>query len=358
MTTLYLTEPYSTITKDGDTLLVKIPANEEAGTPKRTQRIPLLKIDQVVVMGNSTVTTPAALALLERNADICFCDYWGKFKGRLSPPAGKNIYIRTAQFEAHQYYRQRVELGARFVRGKLHNQRTLLLRSNRKIEDEEQAAFVGGQADRIGRLIQEVDGLIVGEDAPPDARRPQKDSALGRLQGMEGAAAAAFFPAYARLLKQDLGFTKRKRRPPTDPVNALLSFGYVLLMNHVMSAVHIVGLDPYIGFLHSPGYGKPALALDLMEEMRTPVVESVVLSVINKQIVTGAHFEAQFGAYRLTGPGRKRFLQQFEQRLNTEIVHPYFGYKATYRRCLELQVRLLAKSLVGEIPHYKAFQVR
>ena len=126
MTTLYLTEPYSVVNKDGETLTVKIPANKETGAEARKVTIPLMKVEQVVVLGDSTVTTPALLALLEQNADICFCDYWGRFKGRLAPEVTKNVFVRTAQFRAHEAYRQRVALAARFVRGKLHNQRTLL----------------------------------------------------------------------------------------------------------------------------------------------------------------------------------------------------------------------------------------
>jgi CRISPR-associated protein Cas1 len=110
--------------------------------------------------------------------------------------------------------------------------------------------------------------------------------------------------------------------------------------------------------LHSEGYGKPALALDLMEEMRTPIADSVVMTVINKQILQSRHFDEQFGAITLTTAGRKIFLQQFEARLNTEIQHPVFGYKATYLRCLELQARLLAKYVMGEVPTYRAFQIR
>ncbi|MCB0186807.1 MAG: type I-D CRISPR-associated endonuclease Cas1 [Caldilineaceae bacterium] len=354
MTTLYLTEPYSVVNKDGDALTVKIPANKETGTEKRNVRVPMMKVDQVVVLGDSTVTTPALLALLEQNADICFCDYWGRFKGRLAPTVSKNVFVRAAQFRTHLAYPQRVALAARFVRGKLHNQRTLLLRSNRTLNDGQ----IAQDCETIGELLHEVDHLLIEEEAPPDPSRPQLQSALGTLQGMEGASAAAFFRSYGRLLKQDLGFRGRKRRPPTDPVNALLSFGYTLLMNHVMSAVQIVGFDPYIGYLHSAGYGKPSLALDLMEEMRTPIVDSIVLTVINKQILQAKHFEEQLGVYQLTAPGRKLYLQQFEQRLNTEIKHPIFGYKATYRRCLELQARLLAKFFTGEIPRYPPFQVR
>jgi CRISPR-associated protein Cas1 len=358
MTTLYLTEPYSVVRKDGESLIVKIPENKETNTPKRSVRVPMMKVDQVVVLGDSTVTTPALLALLERNADICFCDYWGRFKGRLAPSVSKNVYVRAAQFDAHRDYRRRVLLAARFVRGKLHNQRTLLLRGARNLDDADRSIRVSRAAETIGALIQEVDRLEVEEDGPLDPRRPQMKSALGALQGMEGAAGAGFFRGLKLLFKQPMGFEGRKRRPPTDPINSLLSFGYVLLMNHVFSALQIVGFDPYIGYLHSEGYGKPSLALDLMEEMRTPVVDSVVLTVINKQILQPHHFEEKFGVYTLNRQGRKLFLQQFEKRLNIEIQHPVFGYKATYRRCLELQARLLGKFLTGEIPAYKPFQIR
>ncbi|MCL4862365.1 MAG: type I-D CRISPR-associated endonuclease Cas1, partial [Caldilineaceae bacterium] len=358
MTTLYLTEPRSVVRKDGDTLAVKIPANKETGAAERTVRIPLLKVDQVVVLGDSTVTTPALLALLQQNADICFCDYGGRFQGRLTPSVSKNVFVRAAQFRSHEAYPRRVALAARFVRGKLHNERTLLLRSHRSLQEQDLADVVAGAAETLGNLIREVDRLEVEEEGPLDPARPQLQSALGALQGLEGAGAAAFFRGFRSLLKQDLGFTGRHRRPPTDPVNSLLSFGYTLLMNQVLSAVQIVGFDPYIGYLHSQGYGKPALALDLMEEMRTPIVDSVVLTVVNKQILQPKHFDAQLGVYQLTPAGRKLFLQQFEARLNTEIQHPVFGYKASYRRCLELQARLLAKSLLGEIPAYRPFQIR
>lgn len=358
MTTLYLTEPYSVVRKDGDTLLVKLPANAETGAEKRNVRVPLMKVEQVVVMGDSTVTTPALLALLEQNAEVCFCDYWGRFRGRLAPEVSKNVFVRTAQFRCHETYTQRVAVAARFVRGKLHNQRTLLQRSNRANSDGEVKAQLEEYVSQIAYMIGEVERLKIEEDGPPDPRRPQAGSALGALHGLEGAGAAAFFQGFRLLLKQSMGFDGRNRRPPTDPVNALLSFGYVLLMNHVLSAAQIAGFDPYVGYLHSEGYGKPALALDLMEEMRTPIVDSVVLTVINKQIIRTTHFEETMGVYRLTAAGRKLFLQQFEQRLNTEIQHPVFGYKVTYRRCLELQARLLAKALTGEVPDYRPFQIR
>ncbi len=138
----------------------------------------------------------------------------------------------------------------------------------------------------------------------------------------------------------------------------MLSFGYVLLSNQVSSAVSLVGLDPYVGFLHGSKYGKPALALDLMEEFRPVVVDSIVLTLINTGAIQPGDFEERLGAFRLTDAGRKTFLQKYEERLSTSIRHPTFGYNVTYRKAIELQTRLLGKWLVGEIPEYTPFLVR
>jgi CRISPR-associated protein Cas1 len=353
MTTLYLTEPRSLVKKDGDTLLVSIPADKQRDTEARKVRVPMMKVTQVVVMGDSTVTTPALLALLEQKAEISFCDYHGRFKGQLASPMSRNGQLRIAQYAAHVDYGRRVALAREFVAGKLANQRTLLLRSNRKLEDDAIKAAAATMQGVLADVQQ-----VVGVAEPADPVRPQADSAMGRLQGLEGAGSAAYFGVFSRLLRHDLGFQRRVRRPPTDPVNALLSFGYTLLLNNVLSAVAQVGMDPYVGYLHSSQYGKPALALDLMEEFRTPVVDSVVVTVINNRIVQAEHFSEELGAYRLSDAGRRRFLEAFEERLATSIEHPVFGYKASYRRCLELQERLAAKLVMGEIEQYTPFRVR
>ena len=354
MATLYLTEQRSLVRKDGDTLVVHIPADKEKRTEKRKVRVPLVKIDQVVVSGDSTITSPALLALLEQRTDVCFCSYYGNFRGRLSPEFSKNGLLRIRQHEVRGQYEQRVALARLFVQGKLSNQRTLLLRSNRKLEDEK----ITRAAASLKGIIEKVGAVSGAGEVTVDSSDPQKETPLGTLLGLEGAGAAVYFRVFGRLLKQEMGFRRRVKRPPKDPVNALLSYGYVLLMHKVMSAINIVGLDPYAGYLHSSQYGKPALALDLMEEMRTPVVESVVLTLINNRIIQRDHFKEEMGAYRLTEAGRRHFLQKFEERLTTIIQHPVFGYKATYRKCLELQVRLVAKTLMGEISAYVPFVVR
>jgi len=354
MTTLYLTEPHSTVRKDGDTLVVKIPANKERGTEARDVRVPLIKVEQVVVLADSTLTTPALLALLEQKADVCFCRYNGQFAGRLAGEFTRNGLLRVEQHRAHNDYQRRIALAQQFVAAKLANQRTQLLRTNRKLADSALATA----AEQLAGVIKSVKALVIPPDVAVDPVRPQADTPLGTLQGLEGAGSAIYFGAFPKLLRADFGFDGRRKRPPTDPINALLSFGYTLLTNNVLSAIGLVGLDPYVGYLHSSQYGKPALALDLMEEFRPVIVDSVVQTVINNRVLDQEDFVSELGAYRMTDAARRKFLVKFEERLSQEVEHPTFGYRATYRRCLELQVRLLAKALTGEIPGYRAFVAR
>ena len=356
MTTLYVTEPQSIVRKDGDTLLVTVPSDEKSGRAAHKVSIPLVKVDQVVVLGDSTLTAPALAALLEQRTEITFLGAYGDFRGRIVPAGSRNSLLRLAQFRAHEDPLRSLELARQFVSGKLSNLRTLLLRSNRKLKDEAVAAAAEGMHTILGQVnALESDGV-----PPADPGRPQVGTAWGSLQGLEGAATARYFGVFGRLLRSDAGlaFESRNRRPPRDPVNALLSYGYTLLLHQCSAALQIAGLDPYIGYLHSSQYSKPALALDLMEEFRGPVVDSVVLTLVNNRILQAGDFVAELGSYRLKDGPRRTFLVKFEERLNTEIEHPVFGYKATYRRCLELQARLLAKTLAGEVPNYPPFRVR
>lgn len=353
MATLYLTEQGTTVRYDQETLVVTIPAKED-GTPKRKVRIPLIKVDQVVVFGNVTLTTPALAALLTQGADICFCTRWGRFLGRLTGADGKNSLLRLEQRRVHDDPARSFILAKAFVVGKLANMRTLLMRANRKRGDSD----IEGAARRLKELLEQLAKLEWKPDTVVDAARPQAGTAYGTLLGIEGAGTEAYFGVFPRLLKEDWGFTGRHRRPPTDPVNALLSFGYVVLTNQVASAARIVGMDPYVGFLHSSQYGKPALALDVMEGFRPLIVDSVVLTVLNNGMLKRDDFEEEFGAWRLSERGRRLFLEKLEERLDTEIEHPVFGYKATYRRILELEVRLIAKWLRGEISEFRPFTVR
>jgi CRISPR-associated protein Cas1 len=180
------------------------------------------------------------------------------------------------------------------------------------------------------------------------------------ILGMEGAGSAVYFQRFGKLIiDQKLWpFANRIKRPPTDPVNSLLSFGYSLLTNQVASALQLVGFDHFVGYLHSSFYGRPSFALDLIEEFRPVIVDSVVLTLLNNRMLTPGDFVVELGAYRIKQERRKVFFTKFEERLNEEVIHPIFGYKATYRRCIELQARLVAKCLTGEIDEYPPFFIK
>jgi CRISPR-associated protein Cas1 len=353
MATLYLTEQQTVVKKEGDTLAVHMPENKATGQAKRKIRVPLTKIDRVVVQGNATLTSPAIAALMERRAEVTFLNQHGRFQGHLAPAFTKNGQLRLAQTAAHHDPRQSHHLTQAFILGKLHNMRTMLMRANRKRQNEPITSAVEGLKQTINDVEATVPDLVM-----PDLARPQANSVYGRLQGLEGKGTAHYFSCFAHLLNEPDLFHGRTRRPPRDPANALLSYGYTILLNQITSAICAVGLDPYIGYLHSSQYGKPALALDLMEEFRPLIVDSVVISIFNNSMIGRQHFVAEFGAFRLNDHGRRTFLTRLEARFDETIHHPTFGYKATYRRCLELQTRLLAKTLMGEIQHYPPFLVR
>ena len=215
----------------------------------------------------------------------------------------------------------------------------------------------------MGNLIRQLIALDIQVDkvqALANGDAGISGTPLETILGLEGAGSAAYFRCFEKLLadKEQWAFGGRVRRPPTDAVNALLSYGYTLLTSQAGSALQIVGFDQYVGYLHSSTYGRPALALDLMEEFRPLITDSVVLTVLNNRMLAPNDFIVELGAYRLKKEPRKLFLTRFEERLNEEITHPVFGYKVNYRRCIELQARLIAKYLTGEIAEYPAFTSR
>lgn len=356
MSTLYLTEQYSTLRLDDEVLVLKIPENKESGRKAEKKRVPLGKISQVVVFGNITLTTPAIQALLAQKCNISYLTAYGTYIGNILGCEHKHGNLRVLQNRAHDDPTARLHIAKTCVRAKLHNQRTLLLRANRSRD----VRFIAESAERIKNCIVQVDDLPDEDCHPPNPSRPQADTILGKLMGIEGAAASAYFSAYGALFNgewEDV-FTGRHKRPPTDPINALLSYGYVLLNSQAMSAAHLVGFDPYIGFLHSTDYGKPALSLDIIEMFRAPVVDSVVLNLLNNRMLQMRDFEETLGSWRLKDDARRLFLQKFEERLNETIKHPIFKTKVSYRRCLELQFRLLSRWLLEEIKRFREFHVR
>jgi CRISPR-associated protein Cas1 len=350
LATLYLSEQYGIVKREGEALRVEIPDDKATGRERKVVRVPLIKVDQVVVQGEVTLPASAIAALLERRVTTHYLTRTGRSLGSLVPDPTRNAALRIAQYEAFCRPATRFNLARACIDGKLRNLRTMLLRFNRSRED--------APLDGAIRSIREAQQRLAAQQAPETVAPADRMNGSGAIFAAEGQGSGAYWSVFGKLLGHGWTWTGRQRRPPPDPVNALLSFGYTILINQALAQLAVVGLDPYIGFLHRPGFGKPALALDLVEEFRPLVVDSTVLTLLNTGVLRERDFVREAGNVRLTDDGRRTFLTKLEERLNSDIVHPEFGYRASYRRCIELQARLLGKALMGEIPAYPPFIVR
>ena len=303
----------------------------------------LADISQLVVMGNVYVTTPTLHELMRRNIPVTWQSYGGWFLGHTIGAGHANVELRTAQYKASFDDAVCLNLARGWVQAKIRNSRTLL-RRNWRSDDQPDSVLTDltRLADRAGRTRD-----------------------MSTLLGIEGAAAARYFGHFNATLRRAgdgdeelFDMNNRNRRPPTDPINALLSFGYAMLTRAFVMVLSGTGFDPYRGFYHQPRYGRPALALDMMEPFRPLIVDSVVVTAINNGEVRPTDFVHSPIGVALSDTGRKRFLGTFERRLSQEVTHPTFGYRVEYRRLLEIQARLLGRHLMGEIPSYPNFVTR
>lgn len=301
----------------------------------------LMEVSQLSLFGNVQLSAQALRELAAREVPVLHLSYGGWLAAVTTPPPHKNIELRRRQFEAAADPAIRLQLARAFTVGKIRNQRTLLRRNARELPE--------GVLHRLAEA----------------RRRAERATQLQQLLGIEGTAAREYFMHFARMFKLEDGetgtafaFESRNRRPPRDPVNALLSFLYAMLTKEMVVTLVGVGFDPYLGFYHQPKYGRPALALDLMEEFRPLVADSVVISLINNGEVGRGDFIGRAGSVALTDRGRKRVIEAYERRLDTLITHPLFGYAISYRRIFEVQARLLSRFLTGEIMEYPAFCTR
>ncbi len=326
---LYLQEQGLVLSKNGDIL-------EARKRGRIVQMVRIREVSQVCVFGNIQVSVQVLRALCERGVPMCYFSFGGWFYGITHGLTHKNVELRIRQFETAGDPTRAVEVARGFVEGKIRNQRTLLRRNHEACPPQ--------VLDELARLA-EVASLIPSVDA---------------LVGIEGAAAQLYFANFAGMLKGGAAFDfrQRNRRPPTDPVNAVLSLLYAVLAKDLTVTAMAVGFDPYRGFLHQPRYGRPSLALDLMEEFRAIVCDSVAISVLNTGEVQPSDFVSRGPAVNLTESGRKALLKAYERRLDSIVTHPIFRYSVSYRRILEVQVRLLARYLSGELPRYPAFCTR
>jgi CRISPR-associated protein Cas1 len=328
MGTVYITQENSFIGKTDERLNIK--ADKQI-----ILDVPLIKIDGVVIFGQSTISPSAVNELLERNIPLSFLTQTGRYLGRLEPELTKNIFVRKSQWQAAGETTESIHIVRGFIRGKLKNYRHILMRRQR---DSEQINIEDG--------IRKLESAIAAIDS---------NNKINSLRGLEGAGSPAYFGCFNHLIKNSkFQFLSRNRRPPTDPINSLLSLGYSLLRHDLQSAINIVGFDPYLGYLHVERYGRPSLALDLMEEFRPLVVDAVVLNVINNQQLSPQDFtqEPISQAVSLTKESLKIFLRTYEQKKQSQFKHPVLKRQCTYQEAFEIQTRLLAKYLIGETDKY------
>jgi CRISPR-associated protein Cas1 len=338
-------------------------------------------LSHVAVFGSASVSTALIQVLCEKDIPVSYFSSGGFFYGLTRGQSLKNVFTRIAQFECAADPIRSLAIARAMVNGKIRNQRTLLMRNHSDaptlaIARLKHAAEAALRAQSLGELLgiegaaalayfEHFGGMIkTGDDRDEAILSRGSDSvAPGSLQAPVDGAEMSQAPRSIRTEATaqrffSFDFTRRNRRPPRDAVNALLSLGYSLLARDCTVAAHSVGFDPYVGFYHQPRFGRPALALDLMEEFRPLIADSVALTVINTKVIGPRDFVRAGDAVNLSATGRKSFFTAYEQRLNATIVHPVFDYQVSYRRALELQARLLAKSLTGETKEYIPFTTR
>ena len=333
---LYLNSQGMRVGKSGGVLQVK-------DKEKVVQEVRLGEICQVSLMGNVQISTQAVQSLCESGVPICYFSMGGWFYGITTGMNQKNVFLRRSQYKLSDEESFARSLARRLVAGKIRNQRTLLQRNH----------------------IEPKRTTLAGLKEMAD--RAETAGSLPELLGIEGNAARLYFGDFAGMIKPDeaagaaemsFDFEGRNRRPPRDPMNALLSLAYSLLAKDLTVASYAVGFDPYIGFYHQPRYGRPALALDLMEPFRPLIADSAVLTAVNTGMVTARDFVRVGGSVALTASGRKGFFRAYELRMDTLVTHPLFDYRVSYRRLLEIQSRMLARVLDGEIGEYPVFTTR
>lgn len=323
MSVLYVTQPDAVVSKTYEAFTVALKQN---GTWTK-QSVPAQTIDQMVLMGNPQVTGDAFVYALQLGMPIHYLSSFGKYLGSALPGQSRNGALRLAQYGLYHDSSRRLALVKAIVTAKIHNQYAVLYRH--------------GQA-----------------DSPVKGRKKlvQTQSTIDGVRGIEGLAAREYFAGIAAIVGTSWNFLGR-HRPPPDPINSLLSFAYGLLRSQVTAAVHLAGLDPYIGYLHEVHHGQPALVLDLMEEFRPLVADNLVLSVLSNRQIQQPDFSESLGVYTLTDEARKRFLQAFDRKMQDEFKHPVFEYRCSYRRAIELQARLLGRHLQEGLP-YKPLVLR
>ena len=301
------------------------------------RKMPGHQIRSIYCYGAVQVTAQAISTCLDLGIDVAYFSPAGRYLGMLQGLPTSGVDARRGQYRLFELRGVRLQLAREIIRCKIHNQRVMLMRN--------------------GKVSNRVSGLLAGFR---DATAAAGD--LTELMGIEGSAAALYFEQFCSMIKRSDGWQfdwrGRNRRPPRDPINALLSMGYSMLAKELTGVCHSVGVDPFLGFLHQPRYGRPALALDLMEEFRPLIADSVAISLINRNEIGPEDFISSANGTFLNQHGRKAFWEAWFRRLDTEVKHPHFGYRMAYRRMLEVQARQLWRFVRGEAVAFHGFTTK
>ncbi len=293
--------------------------------------IHLRDLERIVLYGNVELSAPAMAAILDGGIETVLLSFGGRFRGRLQPAESKNIFIKMAQFRRYDDMDFRMCIAETIVDAKIRNSRFILQRYNRNHPDE-----------NIADAIKNMD----------DCRKSLKArKSIAELMGAEGEAAKIYFSVFGRMVRTEFTFLNRSRRPPKDPVNALLSFGYTLLCTEMAGALAGQGLDMQVGFFHEMEYGRPSLALDLVEEFRQPVIDRLVLSIINRRVLVNNDFDnrGEAGVF-LNEKGRKRFFEFYHQTLQSKFVNREYGAEekpSTYGDLFNRQAFRMKETILG-----------
>lgn len=302
---------------------------------EQVSKHPIHQLRAVYLYGAVQVSAQAIQTLMELNISVSWFSPAGRFIGTAQGLPSSGVDARMGQYQMWGQPEKRLLVASEIIRAKIHNQRVILMR-NGKADDAV-----------ISRMAKLRDSCL---------HQPH----LAALRGVEGTAASLYFESFATMIREDLpfDFNGRNRRPPRDEVNAMLSLGYSVLAKELTGIAYSVGLDPFLGFFHSPRYGKPALALDMMEEFRPLIADSVVISLINRREIGPEDFDHTTKGTLLKDSGRRQFWRAWARRMDTEVTHPAFGYKMSYRRMLEVQMRQLWRFFRNDISTYSGFTTR
>ena len=327
MATLYLLEQGTSLYRDYQRLIVHIPKQERL-------EIPIREIDKILIFGNIQLSTPVINSCLDAEIGIFFLSRSGQYQGHLWSAEKTHLHNELVQFDRHKEPEFQVNMCRSIVMGKLVNSKRLLQRLNRKHKSPV------------------VESAIAGINA--DLKAASQVDNIDKVRGYEGIGAVRYFGCLSQLITNpSFSFNGRNRQPPTDPVNSLLSFGYTLLFNNVLSLILAEGLSPYLGNLHYGEDKKPYLAFDLMEEFRSPIVDSLILKLVNKPVFKVTDFDTvtETGGVYLNQTARRGFFKYFEARMNEETAHPDLQNPVSYRYAIQLQIRRYKRSLLSNIPY-------